>query len=123
MSWQEDAKCIPLWEGAKLTSDSSVPVPIFYVKGVEPVYPLYFGEETPYPDLTHRPTANEALCRLALAMGASEEAVEEGVVFLRYGPREWRLMAGRMWEFEIDTDDRPTAIARAWKEHLDVQEG
>lgn len=82
------------------------------------------------PDLTDPMTANEALRLLALALGALEEAVEEGVMFVflhadEEGPAEWQLRAGfdcvvgATWSAEAaqGITDRPAAVARAWAEH------
>ena len=77
----------------------------------------------PTPDLTHPPTAREAVARLALFLGAPEDAVAEGVTFYRFMDHMdplWELRAGRgfmrAWHMRIDTDSRPLAIALAWRE-------
>jgi len=85
-------------------------------------------------DLTHPPTAREAVARLALFLGAPVEAVEEGVRFYMRGG-VWWIDAGcdtladgeAFWgseHFDIDagSKDRPSAIATAWREARQAKE-
>ena len=148
MSWQELAKAIPLFEGALLTTGDRVrevlgrdhylvsarnfsytltQVPDGPGAGVwrRRVWTFRRGAattevEAPVLDLEDRMTANEALCRLALRLGASANAVEEGVVFyLRTPSGIWTLRVAEFAHQFYGTDgitDRPTAIATAWIE-------
>jgi len=85
-----------------------------------------------FVDLTHPPTAREAVARLALVLGAPEEVVAEGVVFhCDRNTGWWNLLAGPWetmdvgtmpgwWAYDlardIPADQRPLAIALAWRE-------
>jgi hypothetical protein len=79
-------------------------------------------------DLTHPPPPPEAVARLALFLGAPEDAVEEGVCFYLEDGIGWDLSAGgaagwahsdhfiRAIAPQVPADNRPLAIATAWME-------
>lgn len=114
MSWQDDAKSIPLWPGARV---------IFRViDGVD---------DGCFVDLADPDTFRGAVARLALKLGAPEEAVMVGVQFNRNGGNTstlWTLFAGgrpewdakdpRYWEGAClisNTTDPREALAAWWK--------
>jgi len=134
--WHDEARKVPLFDGAaisangakgRVTTRSATDRRFWWIRWDGDEADGYFHDRVRQeagsaliPDLTDPMTANEALRRLALAMGAPEEAVEEGVMF-RYDEdnEEWDLFAGPelVWcHLAQGITDRPAAIARAWKE-------
>ena len=128
-TWQELARAIPLFDGAKLTNGDRVTAcgaTYLHTTGSwSSTESTAERIERHVVDLTDRQTANEVLCRLALHLGAPPELVDAGVMFTWHGGcRKWLLGAGayqygRVWQSLILTGsitDRPTAIATAWAE-------
>lgn len=90
--------------------------------------PTLEGRDLYIPDLTHQPTAREAVARLALFLGAPDGVVRDGVGMVRrdWG---WQLLSAEhhyedpAWDWndcpamhDIPADSRPLAIATAWRE-------
>jgi len=132
-TWQEIAACIPPWDGCK-TDDGDFVVAVLDGGRVQVRDESWddhpeTGRE-PWalfvPGLTHPPTAREAVARLALFLGAPEEAVDECVAFWSDWPHSMTLAAGVskdwgdsfswMHEFGFNEKCRPLAIATAWRE-------
>ena len=143
-TWQDIAReWVEPWEGARVLLDDG----LSYLRiGDDPKRPLfvsmhgstlrwhphsqrlYSAAVIAPPDLTHPPTAREGVARLALFLGAPEDAVAEGALFYNDirngGGGAWVIEAGcgPDWSFmfELDHDDapadqRPLAIATAWR--------
>lgn len=146
--WHDDARRIPLFARALTTvgftmledQGCSHGAPEEWIQVFDPYSDAesHADPDALTLDLTDRLTANEALCRLALAMGAPASAVEQGVALVPTliggdAPYiEWTLTAGfngwmhgsivPIWQsnaLAIGITDRPAAIARAWAEWLD----
>ena len=118
MAWREVAKCVPVWGGMRWLHYRPSPE--------EPL--------TETCNLDDPDTFRGAVARLALSMGAPQEAVDEGVLFFLDDPNTgWRVSAGLrrdgkvhlddfLWTNDDDlafgVEDRRLALALAWKEHL-----
>lgn len=130
MTWQEKAKRIPAWEGMRTARGDLVVCE--YMPGHFTITDsgASYRDEDLTPDLPHGPTAREACAQLALFLGAPKDAVADGVQF-HYSPLEghWILQAGggQVWDWDhvfsdIQTTNRPLAIATAWCWALDMME-
>ena len=131
--WMDEAQGIEPWTGAVLLGGGRC----ICLRGVVAGYddPLWGHpdsarvpcrvEDAPPPDLRDADTLAAFDRRLALRLGAPEEAVREGVLFFRCpdeGSRCWEVVAGHhAWtvaltddDFEIP-DDSLLARVRAWK--------
>ncbi len=135
--WKRDAKCIPLWAGAKTRSRG---IPVFMIADN---VAKHLGDRGCYPDLTHGPTWREAVHMLALFLGCDDDVAREGVRFYRESESAiiltgepatvWVIEAGQCdcnghgaWSYrDEDWDlielahgitDPVSALAMAWRE-------
>lgn len=94
--WREAARGIPVWEGALCVFDCGASFGGKYRAEVD-AEPQYI------PDLSDPDTRAAYDRRLALALGAPEGAVNEGVRFYRNGS-EWTIDAGFFRGYGQDAD-------------------
>ncbi len=131
--WREEAKGIVAWSGSLAIHESGTVrvidvqadgriVVVLHFRGSFGVGVVRPGEDGAVPDLSDPDTCAAFDCRLALRLGAPEEAAREGVIF---SPREdgtgWRMLAGLAvtWDWfcgrdALNTNDPLLARVRAW---------
>jgi hypothetical protein len=121
---------IPVWHGAVVrwtNPAESAPETVTgfcdFVRGdVVHIGGRHFSPSACAPYLSDPDTCAAYVRRLALALGAPAEAVEEGVRFFRVHETCWEIRAGADWGLTFTEDDfddpfpttRLLALARAW---------
>ena len=134
-SWQDEARGIPVWAGAKAvhTGINGWPQVVvldpalgtFAREPFEWTHAVNFASEGElFPDLTDPDTRAAFVRRLALRLGAAEEQVDECVGFRVHTDGGWSAVAGIADEDGVypwmhsgwaQTADRLLALVRAWR--------
>lgn len=132
MTWRDEAKGLPVWEGALFYDDDSGFKRV--CTSVDTQYVYFNGDECMSrasvctPALDNPDTFAAFLRRLAIRLGCPEEVAAGGVAFSRRGPFAWVVYAGWNpaswgWAWAVGvtfgddkmTDDRLLAAVQAWK--------